>query len=39
MTPRDVDAMTDAELAAFERLMLREIKDTQRELRKANRTR
>lgn len=39
MTPRDVDEMTDAELAAFERLMTREAKDQQRELRKAQRGR
>jgi hypothetical protein len=37
MTPRDVDQMTDAELAAFERLMVREAKDAQRQARKARR--
>jgi len=35
MTPRDVDQMTDAELQAFERLMIREAKDADRQLRKA----
>jgi len=37
MTPRDVDQMTDAEMAAFERLMIREAKDTERQLREARR--
>jgi len=39
MTPRDVDQMTDAELAAFERLMVREAKDAERSLRRAQRGR
>ena len=39
MTPRDVDQMTDAELAAFERLMIREGRDAERQLREAKRAR
>jgi len=37
MTPRDVDAMTDAEFDAFDRFMRREIKAATRELAKARR--
>jgi hypothetical protein len=39
MTPRDVDQMTDAELAAFERLMVREGKDAERQMRRVKRGR
>jgi hypothetical protein len=39
MTPRDVDAMTYAELEAFERLMVREGKDAERAARQAKRGR
>lgn len=39
MTPRDVDQMTDAEIAAFERLMIREGKDAERAARQARRGR
>ena len=39
MTPRDVDQMTDAELAAFERLMTREAKDAERQMRQVRRGR
>jgi len=39
MTPRDVDQMTYAELEAFERLMIREGKDAERQLRRAQRGR
>ncbi len=39
MTPRDVDQLTYAELAAFERLMIREGKDAERRLREAKRGR
>jgi hypothetical protein len=39
MTPRDVDQMTDAELAAFERLMIREGKDAERLQRQVRRGR
>jgi len=39
MTPRDVDQMTDAELAAFERLMQREAKDSERQMRQVRRGR
>jgi hypothetical protein len=39
MTPRDVDQMTDAELAAFERLMQREAKDAERAARQVKRGR
>jgi hypothetical protein len=39
MTPRQVDEMTYAELEAFERLMIREEKDQQRQMRQARRGR
>jgi hypothetical protein len=39
MTPRDVDLMTAVEVEAFERLMIREGKDAERQLRRAKRGR
>ena len=39
MTPRDVDQMTAVEVEAFERLMIREAKDAERQMRKAQRGR
>ena len=39
MTPRDVDQITDAEMAAFERLMIREGKDAERQMRQVRRGR
>ena len=39
MTPRDVDQMTYAELEAFERLMVREGKDAERQMRQVKRGR
>jgi hypothetical protein len=37
MTPRDVDAMTDTEVQAFERYMIAEAKEAERQARKARR--
>lgn len=39
MTPRDVDAMTDDELAAFDRYMRAELKATRKAQAKAARAR
>ena len=37
MTPREVDAMSHLEYAAFLRLLVRESREEERELRKARR--
>jgi hypothetical protein len=39
MTPRDVDQLTDAEYAAFDRYMRREIKELERQAAAARRGR
>ena len=39
MTPRDVDEMTDAELAGFERYMKRERRELERQAAAARRGR